>query len=403
MITIECLNCHNSIAFDEKKLQQIKCCPFCMIPLHEEAAFNEIDSFGKAFYHAVKKGKDQQINARAIRGILLDETPKCFEKELNKFGKIIGDKYFSGVIDAFVLDVETADRELNKLEKTLAEVEMLNEKAISEVVGYCREAVRYFHGINIDVKLNYVVLDQEDKPQAEKKSESTKLIEKILQEAHKYFKGFGGTQKDENMAFQLYQKAAELGNAEAQYWQGFMLFDGKVVEKDYVKSFELFRKSAEQGYESAQFMLGLCYETGKGVLRDDAKTFEWYQKAAEKGFVAAQCKLGEFYDKGIGVNPDYVKASEWYRKAAEQGHISSACALAEMYLMGKGVAKDEFSAFRWYQKAADQGYAEAQYRLGLMYEIFNHDLPKACVWYRKAAAQGDADAIQKLKELGMMK
>ena len=78
MIKIECMNCHNMISLDtEDSLQKMKCCPFCMKALREEASFDQIDTMGKALYHAVKIGKEQNVrNPRAVLGIMQDETPQ---------------------------------------------------------------------------------------------------------------------------------------------------------------------------------------------------------------------------------------------------------------------------------------------------------------------------------------
>ncbi|MGI9403386.1 MAG: tetratricopeptide repeat protein [Hyphomicrobium sp.] len=54
-------------------------------------------------------------------------------------------------------------------------------------------------------------------------------------------------------------------------------------------------KAAEQGDAKAQFNLGLMYGEGRGVARDDAKARAWFQKAAEQGDVKAQLKLGLMY------------------------------------------------------------------------------------------------------------
>jgi WD40 repeat protein len=44
-----------------------------------------------------------------------------------------------------------------------------------------------------------------------------------------------------------------------------------------------YRKAAEQGNADAQYSLGFMYENGRGVPRDDTAAASWYQKAAEQG------------------------------------------------------------------------------------------------------------------------
>ncbi|WP_406569303.1 tetratricopeptide repeat protein, partial [Aeromonas veronii] len=62
-----------------------------------------------------------------------------------------------------------------------------------------------------------------------------------------------------------------------------------------------YRKAAEQGDAMAQFNLGAMYEQGKGVAQDDKQAVAWYRKAAEQGYAMAQSNLGGMYNTGSGV------------------------------------------------------------------------------------------------------
>ena len=121
-------------------------------------------------------------------------------------------------------------------------------------------------------------------------------------------------------AFEKTLKAAEQGDAGAQYNIGFRYYFGKFVPEDYAEALKWFRKAAEQGYAHAQFSLGFLYDHGHGVLENDAEAFKWYRKAAEQGYADAQYNLGNMYDKGRSVPEDKAEALKWWRKAAEQGH-----------------------------------------------------------------------------------
>ena len=114
-------------------------------------------------------------------------------------------------------------------------------------------------------------------------------------------------------AFEKTLKAAEQGDAGAQYNLGFRYYFGKVVPEDYAEAVKWFRKAAEQGYGKAQFSLGFLYEHGHGVLENDAEAFKWYRKAAEQGHVKAQYNLGLMYGNGRGVAKDVAKAVKCLR------------------------------------------------------------------------------------------
>ncbi len=87
---------------------------------------------------------------------------------------------------------------------------------------------------------------------------------------------------------------------------------------DYATALREFRPLAEQGNAQAQYYIGFMYRKGRGVPQDDAEAAKWYRKAAAQGNAEAQNNLGGMYRKGRGVPQDYAEAVKWYRKAA--GH-----------------------------------------------------------------------------------
>ena len=77
-------------------------------------------------------------------------------------------------------------------------------------------------------------------------------------------------------------------------------------------------KAAEQGDAVAQFNLGVLYYNGDGVPQDYKEAVEWLTKAAEQGFSDAQSKLGWMYLEGESVPQDYEKAAKWLLKSTKQ-------------------------------------------------------------------------------------
>ena len=114
----------------------------------------------------------------------------------------------------------------------------------------------------------------------------------------------------------------------------------------------LYRKAADQGNASAQFVLGAMYEMGQGVPQDYAAAMTWFRKAAEQGHARAQNTLGLKYANGWGVPQDYAAAMTWYRKAAEQGWADAQNALGHMYEKSEGVSQNYLQAYKWYVLAA---------------------------------------------------
>ena len=89
--------------------------------------------------------------------------------------------------------------------------------------------------------------------------------------------------QDFSKAADAYAKAADLGDANAQFSLGLMVAEGLGVKKDLRIAADLFEKAAQTGNPAAQYNLALIYLHGKGRPNDDAKAAEWMQKAAEAG------------------------------------------------------------------------------------------------------------------------
>lgn len=243
----------------------------------------------------------------------------------------------------------------------------------------------------------------EDKPSADKITEWRKAAEQGNADAQfslgqSYSKG-EGVVKDEVEAAKWFRKAAEQGDASAQLRIGACYADGTGVVKDDVEAVKWYRKSAEQGDALSQFCLGFCYYRGEGVVKDEVEAAKWFCKSAEQGKVEAQFILGTLYQEGEGVTKDDVEAAKWYRKSAEQGDALAQFYLGLSYANGRGVKKDNAVATKWFRKSAEQGDASAQNNLGVCYgngQGVAKDYVEAAKWFRKAAEQGNAEAQNNL-------
>ncbi len=66
---------------------------------------------------------------------------------------------------------------------------------------------------------------------------------------------------------------------------------GEGVPKDLSKAAELYQKAADRGNAKGQDALGWLYENGEGVPKDLEKAKELYQKAADQGLEQAISRL----------------------------------------------------------------------------------------------------------------
>jgi hypothetical protein len=66
---------------------------------------------------------------------------------------------------------------------------------------------------------------------------------------------------------------------------------GQGVPQDHHEGVGWYRKAADQGDAVAQYNLGISYELGEGVSQNTRLAMAWYQKAAAQGHVNAKNRL----------------------------------------------------------------------------------------------------------------
>ena len=170
----------------------------------------------------------------------------------------------------------------------------------------------------------------------------------------------------------------------------------KYEEKDYNAAYPLCLKAAEQGDAEAQFNLGLLYHDDKKLRKDETQIYEWIKKSADQGYLAAQGALGRLYSDGIGVKLDDKEAVKWYRMAANKGHSLAQAELGWMYLLGRGVPKNYKEAVKYFIMSAEQGDYWGQEQLAGVYRSgqgVSRDLVLALAWYSLAAIHSK-DALE---------
>ena len=175
-----------------------------------------------------------------------------------------------------------------------------------------------------------------------------------------------------------------------------------VKQGDFAKALPLLRRAAQAGDAIAQFETGLRYDLGEGTALDYRQAMTWYEKSAAQGHAPALHNIGVLYEHGQGVAQDSKQAAAWYEKAAAKGLPTSQAALGSLYEQGRGVEKDLKKSLELFTKAADAGLPDAQTQVGIMYiegEGADKDPVEAFKWWTLAARQGDEDAKSNLDKL----
>jgi len=190
--------------------------------------------------------------------------------------------------------------------------------------------------------------------------------------------------------------AAQRGSDGAQVLLAVMYLHGDATHaKNEALAANWFEKAAEQGNAYAQKMLGDLYEQGRGVPKNLKLSADWREKSANRGNTEAQLMLGKMYLNGSGVNRDQDKAEGWLNRAAVAGNSEAQFLLGKLY----HEQKNPGMAGNWLARSAAQGYEDAIKFLHFMEDIGFHteeSLHQQPADLHKLAADGDLEAQYQL-------
>ncbi len=262
--------------------------------------------------------------------------------------------------------------------------------------------------------------------------------------------------KDYDRAMYWFTLSAQQDCAEAEYYIGFYLMEGRGGTQDVKSAREWFLRAAENGVPAAQYMTGYFYAGGIGCDINEAYAFEWFLRAAKQCYEQAVEMIAMCYETGTFVDKDEETANRWrrllpgqpepkpvlpreepheteppeplpddgekdyrsarrclaekdfegaamfYRHAAEAGHAKAQCSYGKCLYLGSGVEKNVYAAYSWFLKAAEQGLDIAQYNLGVMHLKgvgVEKNREEAKKYFRMAAENGHAEAARVLEKL----
>lgn len=197
---------------------------------------------------------------------------------------------------------------------------------------------------------------------------------------------------DYDKAFELFKKAAKIGNADAQCCVGCCYKNGYGTKMDYTEARFWYEKSSKNGCARALRHIAMCYEDGLGVEKDINTAIEWYKKAIERGDKTSMEIIGKIYYYGRGgVDVNFEEAVKWYKLAAENGEDDGMWRLAQCYGNGKGISKNLEKAYEWFKKSAEKDNRNGLFGVGQCYN-FGYGVEKnyveAVQYYMKAAEKG---------------
>jgi hypothetical protein len=156
--------------------------------------------------------------------------------------------------------------------------------------------------------------------------------------------------------FDYLQEAAAWGEPQAQFQLAQQFEEGDGVEKNERLAFENYQMAADQGHMWALTFLGLCIQHGTGTAQDLKRGFECFEKAAAQDVTLAMHCLGECYCEGRGTEKNPGEGIEWYRRGVELGDMGCTAELGDCYKNGTGVPQDLQQAKELYERCMENGF-----------------------------------------------
>jgi TPR repeat protein len=191
---------------------------------------------------------------------------------------------------------------------------------------------------------------------------------------------------DTKNAVILLKKAAELGNAEAQYNFGYCYQEGIEVPKNDSIANSWLLKSAKQGWLNAQFKIAYSYAVGRGTTKDYVQAFYWALQCAKQGDPECMFNVLSCYQGGIGVAKNIDSLLVWATRLGvlenpEDLQLSvkitgARLNLAKMYRIGKQLPKDNIKSYAWFliynESKRDFSILEQQTQIDVIKELENN-------------------------------
>ena len=165
-----------------------------------------------------------------------------------------------------------------------------------------------------------------------------------------------GVPRDRDAARALLEKAAAQNHMGALYNLGLMA--AEETPPDFTKAAAYFQRASDLGAADASYALAILYKEGHGVPADGAQSVRLLRIAAGEHILAAEVDLGIAYFNGEGVEKNASLAASYFRRAANANNPIAANRLARILAAGAGVPQDLVEAMKWHVLARAAGLSD---------------------------------------------
>lgn len=161
--------------------------------------------------------------------------------------------------------------------------------------------------------------------------------------------------KSDDSALMWYRKAADQGDANAQYMAASKIYQVERYANLKSLAIDYLHAAAVKGNQDAVMKIALILRDGDGIERDVVGAAKLFKVLTEKGNRHAQFYLAGMYKEGLGVIQDYYESERLYKASISKDDVSSMIALAVLYGDGRSPLRNIEKSYMWFIIAASYG------------------------------------------------
>ena len=181
--------------------------------------------------------------------------------------------------------------------------------------------------------------------------------------------------RKETFSIGMLEQAAKLGHAKSNKDLAYYYIKGEHVQRNFKESIKYYQRAAELGDSEAQVIIGEAYSKGiEDYLVSWSDAVYWFEKSAQQGNLKAIRQLFFCYLNGTGVEKNYDKAFSLIDYYYDTSDSVILYLLGCCYENAIGTSKDYQAAYNYYLKSVHSwgGYTLAEIRLELLCK--QHDI-----------------------------
>lgn len=204
--------------------------------------------------------------------------------------------------------------------------------------------------------------------------------------AYKLERG-NGRSKNIQLAKEMYDKAAQLGNGIAQFnfsihnpcseplysWMdqikhesppslnnlAVYIFQGKYLPENEKQGSQWLKQSADRGVKEALFNYANCLISGRGVEQNHQLAARIFKMSSDKGFIPATNNIAAMAINGMGITTNYPEGIKLLKKGVDKNDLDALLNYGIVLAYGIGVQANYNEALQYFKKAHELGNSHA--------------------------------------------